>query len=164
MKYLTATATVLILAASPALAQVAAPAQGTPSTTTAQVGSSTDWAQLIRTRDITGGPVYTTNQAYDEGTWGDSEDYVWGRSGYTAVDTDWNQIGEIEDVVLDRSGQLVGVVVEVGGFLDIADKHVLLRVGDVDLVPVDDRSYSLVTRYSEEQLEELESVDEGWWQ
>jgi len=164
MKYLTTTATVLLLAAAPALAQVAAPAEGTPAAASAQVESNTDWAQLIRTRDITGGPVYTTNEAYNEGTWGDSDDYAWGRSGYNAVDTNWKQIGEIEDVVLDRSGQLVGVVVEVGGFLDLGDKHVLLRVGDVDLVPVDDRSYSLVTRYSEEQLEALEGVDEGWWQ
>ena len=79
-----------------------------------------------------------------------------------ACGSDWNQIGEIEDVVLDRSGQTVGVTVEVGGFLDIGDKHVLLRVGDVDLVPVDDRSYSLITRYSEEELEEMPGVDESW--
>lgn len=164
MKYFATTATALFLAATPALAQVATPVEGTPATATTAAATETDWAQLIRTRDITGGPVYTTNEAYDAGTWGDSDDYVWGRSGYDAVDTEWKQIGEIEDVVLDRSGKLAGVVVEVGGFLDIGDKHVMLRVGDVDLVPVDDQSYSLITRYSEEQLEELEGVDEAWWQ
>ncbi|MFN7089786.1 MAG: PRC-barrel domain-containing protein [Allorhizobium sp.] len=164
MKYFATTATALFLATTPALAQVAAPVEGAPVAATEQAATETDWAQLIRTRDITGGPVYTTNEAHNDGTWGDRDDYAWGRSGYDAVDTNWNQIGEIEDVVLDRSGQLVGVVVEVGGFLDIGDKHVLLRVGDVDLVPVDDQSYSLVTRYSEDQLKELEGVDESWWQ
>ncbi len=148
MKRIAASALALTVAAAPAVAQMA----------------TADWDNLIRTRDITGGPVYTTNEAWDEGSWGVAgEDYAWGWGGYDAVGPDWNQIGEIEDVVLDRSGQLTGVVVEVGGFLDIGDKHVLLQVGDVDLVPVDDQSYSLVTRYSEEQLEEMESVDEGWW-
>ena len=38
-------------------------------------------------------------------------------------------------------------------------------VGDVDLVPVDGgENYVFITRFSEEQLEERESVDEGWWQ
>lgn len=121
----------------------------------------TDLAQLIRTRDLTGGPIYTTNVAYDDDSW--AGDGSWGWSDHDKVDPNWKQIGEIEDIVLDRSGKLVGVVAEVGGFLDIGDKHVMLRVGDVDLVPVDDRSYSLITRYSEEQLEAMPGVDEAAW-
>lgn len=156
MHRMIATAAALAIAATPVLSQVATPAGET-------MTAETDWAQLIRTRDITGGPVYTTNETYDEGSWGAGADYAWGRAGYAGVGANWNQIGEIEDVVLDRSGQLIGVVAEVGGFLDIGDKHVLLRVGDVDLVPVDDGSYSLITRYSEEELEQLPGVDEGWW-
>lgn len=156
MHRITATALALTLAATPLLAQEAMPADDTMAT-------ENDWAQLIRTRDITGGPVYTTNQAYDEGSWGGEDANRWGWSDYDGIGEDWNQIGEIEDVVLDKSGQMIGIVAEVGGFLDIGDKHVLLRVGDVDLVPVDDQSYSFVTRYSEEQLEELPGVDEGWW-
>ena len=153
MQRITATALALILAGTPVLAQETVPAEG----------METDWTQLIRTRDITGGAVYTTNEAYDEGSWGTEENYSWGWTRYDEVGADWNQIGEIEDLVLDRSGQLVGVVAEVGGFLDIGDKHVMLRVGDVDLVPVDDQSYSLITRFSEEQLEAMPGVDEGWW-
>ena len=157
MRRITSTAGALVLAATPVLAQETVPADDT-------MAAETDWAQLIRTRDVTGGPVYTTNEAYDEGSWGGDGDYAWGWSGYEEVGADWNQIGEIEDVVLNRSGEFVGVVAEVGGFLDIGDKHVLLRVGDVDLVPVDDQSYSLITRYSEEELEEMPGVDEGWWE
>lgn len=127
----------------------------------AAVADETDPAQLIRTRDITGGPIYTTNEAYD--SWGVDANYTWGWSDHDEVDSNWKQIGEIEDLVLDRSGALVGVVAEVGGFLGIGDKHVMLRVGDVDLVPVDGRSYSFITRYSEEQLEELPGVDEAAW-
>lgn len=116
----------------------------------------TDYENLIRARDIIGGTVYTTNEAEDEMSWGDAD-------VYSEVGTDWNTIGEIEDVIFDREGNFAGIVGEVGGFLDIADKHVFLPVNDVKLVPVDDGSYAYVTRYSEEDLESREGVDEGWW-
>ncbi|WP_369808838.1 PRC-barrel domain-containing protein [Phaeobacter sp. S60] len=114
-----------------------------------------DTDNLIRTRDITGGDIYTLNGPMDEDTWGN-----WEAEG---VGPDWNDIGEIEDIVLDRGGKMIGVVAEVGGFLDIGDKHVLIPVEDIRLTPVDDKNYVIVTRKTEEQLEEMESVDEGWW-
>lgn len=117
--------------------------------------SMDDPASLIRTRDITGGNVYTASAANDEG-W--SMDTV-----HSEVGTNWNDIGEIEDVVMNDSGQMVGIVAEVGGFLDIADKHVMIPVSDVNLVAVDDRSYGIVTNASEEDLEAMDSVDEGFW-
>ena len=110
--------------------------------------------QLIRSRDLTGSPIYTTNEAQDEG-W--DPDYT-----YDAVGGDWNEIGEIEDIVLDQSGQMVGIVAEVGGFLDIADKHVVISLDDVNLVAGDD--YAMLTRMNEEDLESMESVDEGFWE
>ncbi|MCL3881244.1 PRC-barrel domain-containing protein [Marivita sp. GX14005] len=110
---------------------------------------------LIRTRDITGGNIYTMNEADDEGWDPDMR--------YDAVGTNWNEIGEIEDIILSRDGQMIGIVGEVGGFLDIADKHVMIAVEDVSLVPVDDKTYAFVTPLSEEQLEELPEVDEGFW-
>ncbi|CTQ31786.1 PRC-barrel domain-containing protein [Jannaschia rubra] len=122
-----------------------------------------DMSDLIRSRDITGGPVYSIANNYDENTWldlNDRDSYGYNNYGYG---TDYNQIGEIEDVILDKGGQMVGIVAEVGGFLDIGDKHVMVPVDDIRLVAVDDASYSYVTRLSEEQLEELPSVDEGWW-
>lgn len=117
--------------------------------------SMDDPANLIRTRDITGGTIYTMNAANDEG---------WSMGTiHSEVSADWNDIGEIEDIVLNKSGKLIGVVAEVGGFLDIADKHVMIPVSDVNLVAVDDRSYAFVTKYNEEELENMESVDEGFW-
>ncbi len=112
-------------------------------------------ANLIRTRDITGGTIYTINAANDEGWDTDAE--------WNEVGADWNQIGEIEDIVLSRNGQMTGIVAEVGGFLDIGDKHVVISLDDVNLVAVDDENYAYVTRLSEEQLESMEGVDEGFW-
>ncbi|MEQ9241335.1 PRC-barrel domain-containing protein [Roseovarius indicus] len=111
--------------------------------------------KLIRTRDITGGNIYTVNEANDEG-WNPT-------TVHNEVGSDWNTIGEIEDVVLSQDGQVTGIVAEVGGFLDIADKHVLISIDDLNLVAVDDATYGYVTRQNEEDLEELESVDEGFW-
>ena len=34
---------------------------------------------------------------------------------------------------------------------------------DVRLSAVDDETYVLVTRKTEEELEQMEAVDEGWW-
>lgn len=125
------------------------------STNMADNMSLDDASNLIRTRDITGGTIYTTNAANDEG-W--SMDMI-----HTEVGANWNDIGEIEDIVLNKSGQMIGIVAEIGGFLDIADKHVMIPVSDVNLVAVDDRSYAFVTKFNEEELEQMESVDEGFW-
>lgn len=112
---------------------------------------------LIRSRDITGGNIYTSNEARDEGAAWDSS------TVYDGVGEGWNEIGEIEDLILSRDGKLIGIVAEVGGFLDIADKHVAISVEDVSLVAVDDKTYAYVTRFNEEELEAMEDVDEGFW-
>ncbi len=116
----------------------------------------TDTDNLIRTRDITGGEIYSLNTMVEDDMWTDT-------GMYDAVDTNWSDIGEIEDVILSKDGQMIGIVAEVGGFLDIGDKHVMIGVDDVRLVAVDDQTYAYVTRMSEEQLEEMPAVDEGWW-
>ena len=134
----TSLALVLGMAAAPALAE-----------------AHMDTENLIRTRDITGGDIYTLSGPMDDDTWGN-----WEADG---VGPDWNDIGEIEDIILDRDGQMIGVVAEIGGFLDVGDKHVLIPVEDIRLTPVDDQTYVIVTRKTEEQLEEMQSVDEGWW-
>ncbi|SFH22385.1 PRC-barrel domain-containing protein [Palleronia marisminoris] len=110
-------------------------------------------SELIRSRDITGSPIYSSAEAQGE-TWDST-------TVYDTVGADWNQIGEIEDIVLDQSGEMRGIVAEVGGFLDIADKHVLISVDDVSLMAADE--YAYVTRLTEEELEAQQDVDEGWW-
>lgn len=118
-------------------------------------GTATSMDGLIRTRDITGGDVYTTAETY-----GDAD---WANASFDSIGDGLDDIGDIEDVVLNRDGKMIGVVAEVGGFLDIADKHVMLKLEDVKLAPLDDGEYAVVTRRSEEELESMNGVDEGWW-
>ncbi len=152
MKLLTASALALSIAGTGALAESHAMSENTAMTS---ADMSTMQGDLIRTRDIVGGTIYTINEADDEG-WDSS-------TVYDEIGAEWNDIGEIEDIVLSRDGKMIGIVAEVGGFLDIADKHVMVSVGDVSLVAVDDQSYAYVTRLNEEDLEAMESVDEGFW-
>ena len=129
-----------ILAAAPALADTQISKQMTGTV------SEENMANLIRTRDITGGTIYTMNAAYDETNWNETRSYA-------AVEDNWDSIGEIEDVVLSRDGQMTGIIAEVGGFLDIGDAHVLIRMDDVRLVAGDDQTFAFVTRKSEVEHE-----------
>ncbi len=153
-KFTTATAIALTLVGTSALAQD----QNSRDTMSSEMTSAelaNMQGDLIRTRDITGGTIYTTNEADNEG-WDAT-------TQYDAVGANWNEIGEIEDVILSRDGKMIGIVGEVGGFLDVGDKHVAIAVNDVSLVAVDDQEIAYVTRLNEEDLEDLPGVDEGFW-
>lgn len=162
MKRVATSAFALILAAGTAMADDHGNKEAMDETsmeteaTMEAAGVDTEDSMMIRSRDIEGGAIYTTNEANDEGWEVDT-------SAYSEVGADWNEIGEIEDLVLNADGSLAGIVAEVGGFLDIADKHVLLKMEDMALVRLDNDTYVALTRYNEEQLEELEDIDEGWW-
>ena len=113
-----------------------------------------DPAQYLRARDIVNNPVYMTN-TYVETDWEiDAE--------IAEIDTAYDQIGEIEDILLDENGEVAGIVAEIGGFLDLADKHVMLPVDDLRVVQSGGEPY-YVTRMTEERLEEMDGLDEGWW-
>lgn len=81
-------------------------------------------------------------------------------TAYDAVDEDWERIGSIEDVVFSVDGGLEGVVAEVGGFLGIGDKLVMLPLNDVKMVMVDEDEFAVVTPYSSDELTDMQSADE----
>lgn len=117
-----------------------------------------DDPNMIRVDDITGGNVYTMNAPIDDEVWGPD-------TFFERVGDGWQDVGEIEDVILDSRGNLVGIVAEIGGgFLGLGERDVLLPVEDIRILAYGDgREFSYVTRYTEEQLEELPEVDRAWW-
>ena len=68
---------------------------------------------------------------------------------------DDDQIGEIEDVLTDASGEIVGFSVETEGFLGIGGEDVVVGVDQLELAG--DR---FVTSLTEEQLEQLPRWDD----
>lgn len=67
-------------------------------------------------------------------------------------DAGGNEIAEVEEVLADASGQVVAITAEVGGFLGIGDKEVVLRLDQ--LQRQNDR---LVTNLTKDQLKALEA-------
>ncbi len=141
-----AAATALALMTASASAQNLVPA--TPA------GSSALQDGLFRASDIADSRVYALSR---EGgiTWEDD-------TVYTAIDPDWEDLGEIQDVVLDAGGQMVGVLAEVGGWLGIGERDVLLPAADLRALRLDDRIV-YVTRMSENQLEALPELNKEYW-
>ncbi len=116
--------------------------------------------RFIRADNIIGADIYTQYKKYDATVWGDT---VY----YETLDTDWEEIGEISDIVISRDGKIVGVIAEVGGWLDIGDAHVVIDIADLKTVGgTNDDNYgnlAFVTPLSQEQLESRKEVDSGWW-
>jgi hypothetical protein len=71
------------------------------------------------------------------------------------VDGSGNEIGEVEHVLADASGQVVAVAAEVGGFLGIGDKEVIIGLDQLRVNGED-----LATTLSKEQLNALPEWDD----
>ena len=142
-KLMTATALALALgAAAPALAQTSndarggeAMAQSKPAAPGSQAGTSTP-----------SGEAWYGRFSADE------------LIGKDVVNAKGDNVGEIQDVVVDPSSKAMYAVVSVGGFLGMGDKDVAmsfdqLRLGADDAI--------LMSEQSEDHLKQLPAYDEG---
>lgn len=111
---------------------------------------------LIRTRDIVGGEIYRLDIVDGDTTWASNEPYTY--------DSNWENIGSIEDIVLSKDGQMIGIVGEVGGWLGMGDKMVLMPIEDVRLSVSDTGEHAYVTKMSKEEVDAAQGVDEGFWE
>jgi len=68
------------------------------------------------------------------------------------------KVGDIGEVVLDKDGQVEGVVVDVGGFLGIATHPVLLDWKDVTLASRDGKDRAVVN-LTKEKLEQMPAYE-----
>ena len=66
-----------------------------------------------------------------------------------------DEVGEVETVLADGTGQIAAIVGEVGGFLGIGDRRAVIGLDQVGII--DGR---LVTSLTEEQLEQLPTWDD----
>ena len=139
MKYTIATATALVAATSGfAAAQ-----------------QQMDLSGLISAEQITDGNVYRMDVTEGDTVWTDN-------ASYTEVDANWNQVGKISDVLFDRDGRIVGVLAEIGGFLDIGDRDVILPLENVRFAG-NGGTIHYVTNLTEDELNNLTEVDEDMW-
>ncbi|MBS8225659.1 PRC-barrel domain-containing protein [Vannielia litorea] len=63
-----------------------------------------------------------------------SGEMEYGEEGVEQADAEWDDIGEVSDVILARTGEVEGVIVDVGGFLGMGEKPVALTMDSLQLV------------------------------
>ena len=68
------------------------------------------------------------------------------------------KVGDIGEVVLDKGGQVQGVVVDVGGFLGLGSRPVLLDWKDVNLASQDGQDRAVIN-LSKEKLEQMPAYE-----
>ena len=93
--------------------------------------------------DFLGKEIYTSELEWDE-------NYV-ASSGW---EQDWNNLGQVENVILNIDGAVKAVLLEVGGFLDIGDKHIAVPMDQLTFIRNEDSwdDYFLAVRTTKEAL------------
>ena len=67
-----------------------------------------------------------------------SDQFVFSKfKGTDVIGPDNAKVGDVNDMVFDKSGKLIGLVVGVGGFLGIGEKSVAMDMGEFQVVPAD---------------------------
>ena len=89
--------------------------------------------------------------------WESNETFASGRDS-------WNDVGNIDDVVLTQDGELRGVIIDVGGFLGLGARSVMVDLDDLYFVtddsnPEDIDDFFVVATMSQEALENLPEWD-----
>jgi PRC-barrel domain len=96
----------------------------------AVLGSAATAQDMFRTKvdpvtitasDFIGKRVYASEAAVDA-------------DEYAGVQTGWNDIGEINDVILTRDGAVDAVLIDIGGFLGMGERQVALGMENVRFV------------------------------
>lgn len=111
---------------------------------------------MLRTSEMTGADVYVIETEWSDEEWADAE-------VFDEVGNDWEDAGDVDDVVLSPDGQAVGLVVSHGGFLDIGDDNLLLSMRDVRRIDDGSGDIAYVTNMTEEDMEDMPEVEENWW-
>ncbi|MDM7256224.1 MAG: PRC-barrel domain-containing protein [Paracoccus sp. (in: a-proteobacteria)] len=120
---------------------VAAPDVKAPMISEANPGLTSSW--------LTGRQIYTTNQPSST---------AWTDTAMTERPADWENIAKVNDVVLDAEGNLIGYMADIGGFLGMGAKTVLLGKDALHLVHLENDHF-FATNYTKEELEALPDFD-----
>lgn len=148
----TALSSVLALSALPVMAQTAADPAAPAATTAADASPYLPGVQDgVRASDFIGKRVYVT----EADTTGLSDTAI------AQANADWQDAGEISDLIISMAGDTEAVLVDFGGFLGIGEKTVALSLNDLTMVP-DSNSpddYFIVFHGSKAELEAAPAFD-----
>jgi hypothetical protein len=134
-------ASALVLAA-PAFADTA-PTKAGAADNSAQYYTATETTDF-RASELIGSRVYATEAAVDA------------NNAVDKVGDDWDDIGEVNNLIVSRDGSVKAVVIGVGGFLGLGEKNVALRMGELKFLKKagdDADDYFIVVNSNKERLE-----------
>lgn len=123
-------------------APVVAPDVNAPAISEAEPGVLSSW--------VTSRRIWTTNQPSTT---------EWVDPAVEERPAEWQDIAKVNDIVMDDSGQVLGYVADIGGFLGIGAKKVLLGQDAIHLVTVGEETF-FATNYTKAELEALPDFDE----
>lgn len=155
---LTSLLAALMMTTLPAYAENHTDAEGaTPMSESATQSDATDMtnempATMVAAEAIEDAIVYSLGSAYDESLWDQNEPFG-------PVTADWAEIGDVEDLILAQDGQVLGITVDVGGFLGLGERTVLVPLEDLRLVQNPDNGFYIVTRMARAELEEADEIN-----
>ncbi len=154
MKKAFATASLLaIMAAAPALAQTTAPstppANTPPGTTSPSTTSPSDKSAMpaAKPSDSTAAKPSDSAMASTSG-WRLSK-----LMGHKIVNANKENVGDINDVILDNSGKATAVIVGVGGFLGMGEKNVALQFDQLSINRDANNNLAVMVNASKDSLQ-----------
>lgn len=104
----------------------------------------------IRASEFIGSRVYASENDFTEEA-----------SAKKGDEKDWDDIGEIDEILLSKSGEVEAVVIGVGGFLGIGEKDVAVPMKDIQFVKNGDEAddYFLVVNANKDILNEAPAYE-----
>ena len=143
------TRTAAIMALSLALAAPALAADPDVKSAPAAEASNAEYYTATEKNDfeaseLIGSRIYATEAAVDA------------NAAIDKAGKDWDDIGEVNNLIVSRDGTVNAVVVGVGGFLGIGEKNVALKMGQLKFLKKagdDADDYFIVVNSSKERLE-----------
>lgn len=122
-------------------APVVAPDVSAPALSTDNPGMLGSW--LLDRR------IWTTNQPSSS---------AWSDPMLAERPAEWSDIAKVGDIVVDADGNVMGYVADIGGFLGIGAKQVLLGKDALHFVRIGDDAF-FATNFTREELEALPDFD-----
>lgn len=109
------------------------------------VNTSPATAKLVAAQDLAGADLWVMDGTYDATAWDRPHPFE-------ATSAAWRDIGKVSTLAITADGAGAGLVARIGGFMDVKDKPVFLRLGDIRILPAEHGGYAVVTRRTEAQL------------
>ena len=81
--------------------------------------------------------------------------------GQTVYDGSGNNLGSVNDIVLDKDGKMAAVVIGVGGFLGIGQKNVAVSIEAINRTTDENGNLKLVLNASKDEIDQAPALHDA---